>query len=46
MIDPTHEREYIGDSQLFDMLKKHGFLIIQNRKTLHRFALTDFILKE
>ena len=45
VIDPTHEREYTEDSQLLDRLKEHKLEIVENRKTLHWFALTDFILK-
>ncbi len=45
VIDPTHEREYTDDSQLLDLLKEHKLEIVENRKTLHWFALTDFILK-
>lgn len=45
VIDPTHEREYLCDNQLLDKLKKLGLLIIKNQKTLHWFAITDFILK-
>jgi len=44
-IDPTHEREYTKDEQLLDRLKKFNFEIIENRKILHWFPLTDFFLK-
>ncbi len=45
VIDPTHEREYTEDSQLLDCLKEHNLEIMDNRKSLHWFALSDFILK-
>lgn len=45
VIDPTHEREYTDNSQLIDCLKKYGLEIVANKKSLHWFALTDFILK-
>ena len=44
-IDPTHEREYVSDNQLLDKLKERGLRIIKDQKTLHWFAVTDFILK-
>jgi ubiquinone/menaquinone biosynthesis C-methylase UbiE len=45
VIDPTHVREYTSDDQLFKVLKKYNLKIVSQKKTLHWFAVTDFILK-
>jgi len=45
VIDPTHEREYVNDSSLLVFLNKYDLVIVENKKSLHWFPLTDFILK-
>jgi len=45
VLDPTHLREYRTDGELIPLLKKLGFRVIYNNKTLWRFPITDFFLK-
>ncbi len=45
VIDPTHVREYTKDDELLEKVKQTGFNIIDSRKTLFWFPITDFILK-
>lgn len=44
-LDPTHLREYTYENQLLDIIRKYNFEILENRKILQWFAITDFILK-
>lgn len=44
-LDPTHIREYTKDSQLLDKLEKHGFEILENKKTLIKYSISNFILR-
>lgn len=46
VLDPTHLREYSRDNQLFDILEKNGFEIIENKKTLESRSLIDFVLRK
>ena len=45
VIDPTHEIEYTSNKQLLPKIKKVGFNILSETKTLQWFPITDFILK-
>lgn len=45
VLDPTHVREYTEESQLLDLLKRHGVEVIEARKVLFRFPLIDFIFR-
>ena len=45
VLDPTHLREYKDEEQLLSKFKKYNFKILENRKTLQWFPLTDFFLK-
>lgn len=44
-LDPTHLREYDKDEQLLGIFEKYGFEIIDNKKTLIKHPLINFILK-
>lgn len=44
-LDPTHLREYTDASQLLNIIKKYNFGILENKKTLQWFPITDFIFK-
>lgn len=44
-IDPTHLREYTDMNQLLDIVKRYNFGILENKRTLQWFPITDFILK-
>lgn len=44
-LDPTHLREYTNETQLLNIIKKYSFEILENKKTLHWFPITDFIFK-
>ena len=44
-LDPTHLREYTNDDQLLDVLRDHGFEILENKKTLDGRPLMDAILR-
>jgi 2-polyprenyl-3-methyl-5-hydroxy-6-metoxy-1,4-benzoquinol methylase len=44
-LDPTHLREYTDMNQLLDIVKRYNFGILENKRTLQWFPITDFILK-
>jgi ubiquinone/menaquinone biosynthesis C-methylase UbiE len=44
-LDPTHIREYTSDNQLFDVLKKNGFDVVESKKTIFWFPVIHFIFK-
>lgn len=44
-LDPTHLREYAEDSELLDIFNKNGFEVLENKKTLVKRSLIEFILK-
>ncbi|MGA2418427.1 MAG: glycosyltransferase [Candidatus Staskawiczbacteria bacterium] len=46
VLDPTHLREYTADNQLFDVLNRNNFEIIESKKILASRPLTDFILRK
>lgn len=45
VLDPTHLREYTNENQLLDIVKLYSFEILENKKTLQWFPVTDFVLK-
>ncbi|MDD5748509.1 MAG: class I SAM-dependent methyltransferase [Actinomycetota bacterium] len=45
-LDPTHLREYSVDSQLLGIIKKDDFEVLENKKTLFWFSISDFILRK
>ena len=45
VLDPTHLREYSSESVLLDKVKAAGFDVVENKKTLFWFPITDFFLK-
>jgi 2-polyprenyl-3-methyl-5-hydroxy-6-metoxy-1,4-benzoquinol methylase len=45
VLDPTHLREYTGQSQLTGLLDREGFAILENRTSLIWFPLIDFFLR-
>lgn len=45
VLDPTHLREYRDEKELISFLKKAGFKVTGNLKTLFRFSISDFFLK-
>lgn len=44
-LDPTHLREYTDDSQLLDILRKHDFEVLENKKSLDGRPIMDFLLR-
>ncbi len=44
-IDPTHVREYTGESQLLDLLGRAGLTVLQGRKTPLAYPLIDPLLR-
>ncbi|MFH1062539.1 MAG: class I SAM-dependent methyltransferase [Candidatus Omnitrophota bacterium] len=44
-LDPTHLKEYTSEAQLLDKIKKYGFKILVNKKSMFWFPVTDFIFK-
>ena len=44
-LDPTHLREYTEEKQLLDIIEKYNFKLLANKKSLHWFAVSDFVLK-
>ena len=44
-LDPTHVREYENTEELIDIIRNHGFEVLQEKKSLQWFPLTDFFLK-
>ncbi len=45
VLDPTHIREYTKESGLLELFVKHGLKVLENRKSLFWFPVTDFIFK-
>jgi SAM-dependent methyltransferase len=45
VLDPTHLREYVDDNQLLCLFEKYNFEILENKKKLQWFPITDFIFK-
>ena len=45
VLDPTHLREYTDTHQLLDRIRKHNFKVLEDKKTLYWFPVTDFIFK-
>ncbi len=45
-LDPTHLREYTSDDQLFRILQKNSFSIIESRKSLFWFTISHFFLRK
>lgn len=45
VLDPTHLREYTQDSQLFDLMDKNEFRVIENKKELLYFPILHVLLK-
>ena len=44
-LDPTHLREYTCKKRLLDLLKKYNFQVLEDKKALQWFAISDFIFK-
>lgn len=44
VLDPTHVREYSTDEQLFNIIDKNIFKILENKKTLQTFPVLDFFI--
>jgi 2-polyprenyl-3-methyl-5-hydroxy-6-metoxy-1,4-benzoquinol methylase len=44
-LDPTHVREYTDSSQLLNIIKKYNFEVLEDRKKIFWFPVTDFIFK-
>lgn len=44
VLDPTHVREYSSDEQLFNIIDKSKFRILENKKTLQEFPVLDFFI--
>jgi 2-polyprenyl-3-methyl-5-hydroxy-6-metoxy-1,4-benzoquinol methylase len=44
-IDPTHLREYTADGQLLPLFKRHGFELMENKKTLDSRPIVDAVLR-
>ncbi len=44
-LDPTHVREYMEESPLLELFAKHGLRVLESKKTLFWFPVTDFIFK-
>lgn len=45
VLDPTHVREYTNEDQLFGILERNNFKIIESRKTLIKRSVLDFSMK-
>ncbi|MDO8566254.1 MAG: class I SAM-dependent methyltransferase [Candidatus Moranbacteria bacterium] len=45
VLDPTHLREYSSDEQLLDLFDKREFVLLENRKQLQWFPVSDFFIK-
>lgn len=45
VLDPTHLREYKEDRELLNLLDKEKFELLETKKTLVLFPLTDFFVK-
>jgi 2-polyprenyl-3-methyl-5-hydroxy-6-metoxy-1,4-benzoquinol methylase len=45
VLDPTHLREYTSEEQLLDLFDKREFVLLENRKQLQWFPVSDFFIK-
>lgn len=45
VLDPTHLREYTSEEQLLDLFDKGKFVLLENRRQLQWFPLSDFFIK-
>ena len=45
VLDPTHVLEYDKPEELLGIIRNHGFEVLQEKKSLQWFPLTDFFLK-
>ncbi len=45
VLDPTHLREYTKDSELFDIIDKDKFEILESKKNLLFFPIVDSLIK-
>ena len=45
VLDPTHEREYTSENELFDKVKLSGLKIVYERKRQLRFPIVDFFIR-
>jgi len=45
VLDPTHVREYQDTCELLGIVRRRGFEVLQDKKTLQWFPVTDFFLK-
>ena len=45
VLDPTHLREYSNTKQLLDMIERHNFELLEDKKVMYWFPITDFIFK-
>jgi 2-polyprenyl-3-methyl-5-hydroxy-6-metoxy-1,4-benzoquinol methylase len=46
VLDPTHLREYEEDAQLLGKFLEYDFRILENVKSIVKFPLLDFVLRE
>lgn len=44
VLDPTHVREYSSDEQLFNIIDKSKFNVLENKKILQEFPILDFFI--
>ena len=45
VLDPTHLREYENESELFDLINKDKFEILENKKTLLLYPIIDVFVR-
>ena len=45
VLDPTHLREYTDANQLLNIIKRYKFKILEDKKTMYWFPLSDFVFK-
>jgi SAM-dependent methyltransferase len=45
VLDPTHVREYTDEHQLIGLLEREGFTVLENKKSILRFSILDFVLR-
>lgn len=45
VIDPTHVREYKADEDLFNLIDRKKFEVLENKKSLMLFPIVDFFIK-
>lgn len=45
VLDPTHLREYTSEGQLLDLFDKGKFVLLENRRQLQWFPISDFFIK-